>query len=73
MAKIRFTVDNPPRIYEVAIFLGMDTQRVLNQLRNLYGIRAFSASSKCPLPIAIKYVDMCCAKKAQFPRRNFTR
>ena len=55
MSKKQWTVERGPRVYEVAMFLGLGSRDVLSDLRR-WGFEGKSASSTVPLPMAL---DMC--------------
>ena len=54
MGKKQWTVERGPRVYEVAIFLGLGSRDVMHDLW-WWGFEGKSASSTVPLPMALDY------------------
>jgi hypothetical protein len=54
--KPRYTVAKPPRVHELARWVGLTSKEVLTDLRN-YGVDVKSASSPVPLRYALFYVN----------------
>ena len=53
MRKMKWTVERPPRVYEVAIVLSLSSRETLHDLQQAWGFEGKSASSKVPLPMAL--------------------
>jgi hypothetical protein len=52
----KYTVEQPPRVYEVGIATGMSSEQVRACLYAMEGLSLRSASHKVPLSIAIKFL-----------------
>jgi hypothetical protein len=55
--KRKYTIDNPPRVYDVAMAIGMNSQQTITYLHNYTGNLYLTPSHRVSLPIAIKFVS----------------
>ena len=53
---MKWTVERPPRVYEVAIVPSLSSRETLHDLQQAWGFEGRSASSTVPLPMAL---DLC--------------
>ena len=54
--KRKFTMDNPPRVYDVARAIGRTSNETSYFLRYICDYAAITPSHKVPLPIAMKLI-----------------
>jgi len=53
----RWTVDAGPRVYHLAIHVGLPSRRVLADLQDILGYEGKSSSSRVPLPMALEFAS----------------
>lgn len=55
--KRKYTIDNPPRVYDVAMAIGLTSEQTKPYLYNYTGTRYLTPSHRVSLPIAIKFIQ----------------
>ena len=55
--KRKYTVENPPRVYDVAMAVQARSADVLDHLQIIYGYTGRSFSSRVPLYLALKVIE----------------
>lgn len=58
MVKEAWTVEAGPRVWRLAMFLGLPSKRVLEDLREHFDYQGRSVSSRVPLPMAFGVAAM---------------
>ena len=53
----RYTMQDPPRVYEVAMALHAQSRDVLDHLQIIYGYQGRSYSSRVPMYLALKVIE----------------